>query len=224
VLRRSTTEGATASALADEIASGSDLLVEEPAALTTAELERLAARARETGTIAVAGFHSRHAPAMRALCDAVRAGALGLPWGFHAEAARACSATPLGTAVDLLDAVAWATGAAPLETALLGDDPLVLACRLEHGIAGLVVAVHGPADGAVTVRITGSHGFADADVARGALHVSGAPAQHAEPASGRADTLAAFAARHDTNAHPLPDLGDAARLVRLVRKESQCDS
>jgi predicted dehydrogenase len=117
------------------VTGGSHVLVEKPAGLGTAQVERLARAAAASGRLVKVGFNHRFHPALRRLADEVHSGAhgelmhvraryghggrLGYDREWRADPARSGGGELIDQGMHLLDLVHWLAGPLPLHSALL---------------------------------------------------------------------------------------------------------
>lgn len=173
--------------------AGKHVLVDKPMALTSAECERIAAVAAETGLVCMPAYHQRFQPAVRSAREAVAGGKVGLPWNVQADflVAGGGAVWPLGELLNFApyatDAIQAITGLAVTEVYAIagvnfqdaaGPEDLVTLCLThERGLTSTVVAGRTPAAAGVhglslhRYRISGSHGTLLADCTRPAAQV-----------------------------------------------------
>jgi predicted dehydrogenase len=173
-----TETGDPVSAALAAVRTGRPVLIEPVAQCGPDGLREVARAADEAGVAAVAAFRRRSEPDLEWARGSVAGGSIGLPWGVHAEALRAATGDPLSEALDLLDAVAWASGLRPVAVVSVGRSaraadrgvPVVLSVAFDHGGVGQVVArtpgigESSPGPELASFRITGSHGTIQGDL------------------------------------------------------------
>jgi predicted dehydrogenase len=115
--------------------AGSHVLVEKPAGLGTAQIQRLMRAAEDAGTIVKVGFNHRFHPAISQLADEVHSGRhgelmhlraryghggrIGYDREWRADPARSGGGELIDQGMHLLDLTHWIAGALPLRCALL---------------------------------------------------------------------------------------------------------
>jgi predicted dehydrogenase len=222
------------------IGRGRAVLIEPVAACGPNGLREVASAATRAGVTAAPAFRRRLEPELAWARASVASGSIGLPWGVHAEAISAAAPDPLTEALDLLDAVSFASALRPVGVVRLGTSaaagptsgsPVVLSIAFDHGGVGQVIArtarssdtgAHGPE--IASFRITGSHGTIHGDLDGPALERHGdAPGGTVQP-PGRVDPAGAqrlidaftAVARGDGTTDALVGLAAAADLLALV--------
>jgi predicted dehydrogenase len=117
------------------LAAGAHVLVEKPAAIGTAEVERLKAAAEQAGRLVKVGFNHRFHPALADLAAEVHSGAhgelmhlraryghggrLGYDREWRTDARRSGGGELIDQGMHLLDLTHWLAGPLPLHSALL---------------------------------------------------------------------------------------------------------
>jgi hypothetical protein len=219
-------------AIAERAAEGGwPVLLEPFAAGGAPRLTDLAAATSASPGAIVPALRRRHEPDARWAQGAVGRGAVGLPWGVHAESLEGRAPDALTDALDLVDALERVasvrlSSAVPIAV----DSSIVLASiAFEDGVIGQVaarVALHAP-DGPeraemASLRVTGSHGTVIADLDAPSIEASGVATDPSVRRSrlgpdGAERLLASFLA---TEGRPdgagLATLADAARILAIL--------
>jgi hypothetical protein len=203
--------------------AGWAVLLEPVVSGGAAGLAELAA-ATAPGAIAPA-LRRRHEPDVRWARAAVGRGALGLPWGVHAEALESRAPDALTDALDLADAIEQVAGVRLRSAVRLDRDRHVVLASMacEEGVIAQVaarVSDRGPDSAEMaSLRLTGSHGTLLADLDAPAIETSG-PAAGGRSRLGRdgADRLlSGFMDPADgAKGGDLASLESAARLLALL--------
>jgi predicted dehydrogenase len=172
-------------------AAGKPALIDKPLAPSLAECDVIARAFGER--VCMPAYHYRFNPAIRSARAAVAGGAIGLPWGVHAEfvIASGTAAWPLGELlnfglypVDALRAIlglevrsVYATSGAFFYDGD-ADDFSVLALNMEHGVVATTSVGRAPTTGHPhgyggdrRVRVMGSHGTLVVDAGSPSLAV-----------------------------------------------------
>lgn len=224
--------------LAERAAScGWRVLLEPVAAGGAAGLANLV-RGTPPGTVLPA-LRRRHEPEARWAQAAVGRGAIGLPWGAHAEALASAAPDAVADALDLADALERAA-AVRLERAVRLDRPprahrrsgagrpqtLLASLAFEHGVVGQLAVraarrERGSAEALemASLRVTGSHGTVLAELDAPVVYVTvpGGPQRERLGPDGADRLLGAFLALAEGGSlEGLASMDEAARLLSLI--------